>query len=50
MVSNEYNLTIDYEDKFWRLLEEHAELIGFLQEKAPLTYQSYLVHRDGGDK
>lgn len=36
-------LTIDYEDKYWRILEEYAELLLFLQEKAPLTHQAWTV-------
>ena len=41
MVSYETNLTIDYEQKYWRLLEEYSDLLVFLQEKAPLTYQAF---------
>lgn len=37
------NLTIDYEQKYWTLLETYAELLVFLQDKAPLTHQAWTV-------
>ena len=43
MVSYESNLTIDYEQKYWRVLEEYSDLLVFLKEKAPLTYQAFLM-------
>jgi hypothetical protein len=36
-------LTIDYEQKYWSLLETYGELLEFLQEKAPLTHQAWSV-------
>ena len=36
-------LTIDYEQKYWSLLETYGELLLFLQEKAPLTHQAWSV-------
>lgn len=36
-------LTVDYEQKYWKILEEYAELLVFLQEKAPVTWQAWTV-------
>lgn len=41
LIYGEFMLTIDYEQKYWNILEEYAELLQFLQEKAPLTYQAF---------
>lgn len=34
---------IDYEEKYWNILEQYADLLVFLQEKAPLTHQAWTV-------
>lgn len=45
MVSTESNLTIDYEQKYWTMLEEYADLLLYLEEKAPLTYQAWMIYK-----
>lgn len=36
---------IDYEQKYWKILEEYAEFLQFLGKKAPLTLQAWNVHK-----
>jgi hypothetical protein len=36
---------IDYEEKYWKILEEYAEFLQYLGKKAPLTLQAWNVHK-----
>lgn len=38
-------LTIDYEQKYWNILEEYAELLQYLNTHAPATLQAWNVNR-----